>query len=189
MTVLYLKLRFGALMNANYSLLWGVNKSHKRAVNDNYQCHCKKTRLIWLLIEVWCVHNEHCKCDHICCWFYSRRSFGNSVSDTVCRPWSILLSGRHWKRGKRTQLNTGRAFVSLLWQYCSQLSCKWGALDWVIQGEMGRTERDKNNNKKGLPYYSIWSQQQRVCFKFSVSFCPLNRNVLNELELWNSFYV
>lgn len=72
-------------------------------------------------------------------WFNSGHSFGYSVSDAHWWLWNILLSERHWKR---TQLQTVGAFVSLLCQYISQLSCKWGAVHRGIQREMSATERD-----------------------------------------------
>lgn len=130
-------------LNLNLKMIWSTMNSFI------WKCCCsfllKKTSDF---ISTW----HHCSLwfgarDQTCCWLQS----GQGVTLWWLR--NIPLSERLWKREKRTKLKTEREPLSgLLRQYCSQLSCKWGAVDWGKHWGNGQSGRERVIEI----YYSIW---------------------------------
>lgn len=79
---------------------------------------------------------------------------------------------------RRTKL---QLFVSLLWQYYSQLSCKWGAADWGKQN--GKRYGEIRIQRRGEPAQEIWPLSLEIIRNenvFQSGIC--HRLVLQEFE-------
>lgn len=105
------------------------------------------------------------KCDRACsvCPEPWQQCFWHTLTPVnYCIIWK-----RHREGEKGTKLKTVRAFVSPLWQYCSQLSCKWGAVDWETQWRQrgGERERDSRRASRLISTH----QRQEADFKFHLN--------------------